>query len=82
MRNAVAAGKRVLWVVNQVSRAVNCVELSNIGVRLICYHSRFKLDDRVNRHQETVNALMAGQPAAVVISTQVCEMSLDIDADV
>ncbi len=83
VRDAVAAGKRVLWVVNQVSRAQSiALKLSNIGVPLICYHSRFKLADRVNRHRETLNTIIAGQPAAVVISTQVCEMSLDIDADV
>jgi CRISPR-associated endonuclease/helicase Cas3 len=83
IRTAVAAGKRVLWVVNQVSRAQQGVaELGDLGVPVICYHSRFKLDDRVARHRETVSAIRAGQPSAVAVSTQVCEMSLDIDADV
>jgi CRISPR-associated endonuclease/helicase Cas3 len=82
VRDAAQAGKRVLWVVNQVSRAqAIAAKLSHIGVPLICYHSRFKLDDRIDRHRETINAIMAGQPSAIVISTQVCEMSLDIDAD-
>ncbi len=76
-------GKRVLWVVNQVSRAQSIAQkLSDIGVQLVCYHSRFRLRDRVDRHRETVGTVKAGQPAAVAISTQVCEMSLDIDADV
>lgn len=83
IRAAVVDGKRVLWVVNQVSRAHDAVaKLFGLKVRLICYHSRFKLDDRVERHRETVAALRAGQPAAVAVATQVCEMSLDIDADV
>ncbi|MCI0704196.1 MAG: CRISPR-associated helicase Cas3', partial [Planctomycetia bacterium] len=85
VRDAVAAGKRVLWVVNQVSRAQAVVQ--SLGgtlppsVPLICYHSRFKLDHRVERHRETVEAIKAGKPAAVAVTTQVCEMSLDIDAD-
>jgi CRISPR-associated endonuclease/helicase Cas3 len=74
--------KRVLWVVNQVSRAqaINA-KLAGLGVPLICYHSRFRLNDRVDRHRETVDAIRAGRPAAVAVTTQVCEMSLDIDAD-
>ena len=85
VQRAVRVGKRVLWVVNQVRRAQAVVkELAGTlppGVPLICYHSRFKLDDRVDRHRETVAAIRAGMPAAVAVTTQVCEMSLDIDAD-
>jgi CRISPR-associated endonuclease/helicase Cas3 len=74
--------KRVLWVVNQVSRAqVITMKLAGLGVPLVCYHSRFKLNDRVERHRETVEAIKAGKPGAVAVTTQVCEMSLDIDAD-
>ena len=83
IRDAVAQGKRVLWVVNQVSRAQTAAAgLADLGVEVICYHSRFKLSDRRTRHRDTVAAIRAGEPAAVVVSTQVCEMSLDIDADV
>jgi CRISPR-associated endonuclease/helicase Cas3 len=74
--------KRVLWVVNQVSRAqALTMKLAGLGVPLVCYHSRFKLNDRVDRHRETIEAIKAGKPAAVAVTTQVCEMSLDIDAD-
>jgi hypothetical protein len=39
VRDAVAAGKRVLWVVNQVSRAqLIASRLSDLDVLLICYH--------------------------------------------
>jgi CRISPR-associated endonuclease/helicase Cas3 len=83
IRDAVVNAKqRVLWVVNQVSRAQEAhAKLTGLGVPVICYHSRFKLDHRVKRHQETVGAIRAGRPAVVAITTQVCEMSLDIDAD-
>src|SRR5262249_44074783 len=82
VRNAVRNGKRVLWVVNQVSRAqAIAAKLAGLDVPLVCYHSRFKLNDRVDRHRETVEAIKAGKPAAVAVTTQVCEMSLDIDAD-
>ena len=74
---------RILWVVNQVRRAQYIARsLSDVGVPLFCYHSRFKLDDRVERHREVVAAIRSGEPSAVAITTQVCEMSLDIDADV
>ena len=80
VRDAIADGKRVLWVVNQVSRAqAVAAKLADLGA--ICYHSRFKLDDRVEGHRETVATIRAGMPAAVAVATQVCEMSLDIDAD-
>jgi CRISPR-associated endonuclease/helicase Cas3 len=49
------------------------------------YHSRFKLEDRQRRHRETIDAFRApvsGDPQpAIAVTTQVCEMSLDLDAD-
>lgn len=45
-RDAVRAGKRVLWVVNQVTRAqAKAAALTELGVPVICYYSRFKLDE-------------------------------------
>lgn len=84
---AVRAGQRVLWVVNTVRR---CQQLARalrnqIGNDVGVYHSRFKLDDRQRRHRETIDAFRApsiGDPkAAISVTTQVCEMSLDLDAD-
>jgi CRISPR-associated endonuclease/helicase Cas3 len=90
-------GKRVLWVVNQVKRAQRGARImacdfnpSNRsqtalhaapGVPLFCYHSRFRLKDRVGRHNAVVEAFRANSPSALAITTQVCEMSLDMDAD-
>jgi CRISPR-associated endonuclease/helicase Cas3 len=53
---------------------------------VLVYHSRFKLEDRQQRHRDTVDAFRApvdGEPRpAIAVTTQVCEMSLDLDADV
>ena len=83
----VLRGDRVLWVVNQVSRAQEIARtLLERGTKcsfdVICYHSRFRLEDRRNRHQDTVRKVRPGQRHIIAITTQVCEMSLDIDADV
>ena len=96
VREALATGKRVLWVVNQVRRAHQIVRsfVPNLpptptaemwtadNVPVVCYHSRFRLSDRVNRHSDTMKHLKADwQTAALGVTTQVCEMSLDIDVD-
>ena len=71
-------GKRVLWVVNNVSRCQRLAQLRGA----LCYHSRFKLEDRKSRHSDVIEAFQKGDGAVLAITTQVCEMSLDIDADV
>jgi CRISPR-associated endonuclease/helicase Cas3 len=96
VRAALARGQRVLWVVNQVRRAqVAAIKMASDfrresgqetlhaapGISLFCYHSRFKLSDRVNRHNDVVEGFRDGCPPALAITTQVCEMSLDMDAD-
>lgn len=52
------------------------------GTPVYCYHSRFRLKDRRDRHQQTVRAFQGNGTAALAVTTQVCEMSLDMDADV
>ena len=84
---AVAAyrkGNRVLWVVNTVAR---CQSLANrlseeLRVQVLSYHSRFKLEDRKNVHQQTVASFQQVDLPAIAVTTQVCEMSLDLDADI
>lgn len=80
LREAFAANKKILWVVNQVRR---CQEMAK-GLRLpvLCYHSRFKLMDRRSRHRDVVQAFQTGSGPLLAVTTQVCEMSLDLDADV
>jgi CRISPR-associated endonuclease/helicase Cas3 len=84
---ALNEGKRVLWVVNRVDE---CQDIS-VEMRerhqetpVFCYHSRFKLCDRRERHEEVIRLFRSsrGEEGSLVVSTQVCEMSLDLDADV
>ncbi len=88
---AVAAykqGERVLWVVNTVDR---CLAISKrlakeLGVEVLTYHSRFRLIDRQKVHADTVKAFAfqkdGDRKPAIAVTTQVCEMSLDLDADI
>lgn len=78
------AGKRVLWVVNTVKR---CQQIAKIlrkeyRIKTLVYHSRFRLKDRKSRHEKTIEAFKQSEQAQIAITTQVCEMSLDLDADV
>lgn len=80
----VADGAKCLWVVNTVAR---CQELgrrldATCDHQVLCYHSRFKLEDRHRAHQAVVASFKARGAPAVAVTTQVCEMSLDLDADV
>lgn len=82
---ALGAGKKVLWVVNQVRRCQDRVMSMSeriSGATVLCYHSRFKLEDRRNHHRAVVDAFQTHPGPLLVITTQVCEMSLDLDADV
>ena len=80
-------GTRILWVVNTVDR---CREIAHrlsmeLNTEVITYHSRFRLKDRQERHTETVNAFAYSKgkrKRAIAVTTQVCEMSLDLDADI
>ncbi|MEZ5307412.1 MAG: CRISPR-associated helicase Cas3' [Pyrinomonadaceae bacterium] len=77
-------GKRVLWVVNTVNR---CQRISRriekeVGIPPLVYHSRYRLIDRKRRHEETIAAFKQIKEPCLAVTTQVCEMSLDLDADV
>jgi CRISPR-associated endonuclease/helicase Cas3 len=95
--DALRAGKKVLWVCNTVADAVQTVREAHewAGVaaeKIIVYHSRFRYRDRVNRQKDVIaefeyddkapNLKLRKKPGGtLVIATQVCEMSLDISAD-
>ncbi|MGD1909406.1 MAG: CRISPR-associated helicase Cas3' [Rivularia sp. (in: cyanobacteria)] len=84
---------RVLWVVNTINR---CREIAgrresktglegDLDVDVLTYHSRYKLRDRQNQHNATVAAFSGKKgeiKPAIAVTTQVCAMSLDLDADV
>jgi CRISPR-associated endonuclease/helicase Cas3 len=76
-------GRRVLWVVNTVARAQSLTErLKAVEPGAFCYHSRFSLADRQRAHARAVAAFQQTTTPAIAVTTQVCEMSLDLDADV
>jgi CRISPR-associated endonuclease/helicase Cas3 len=95
--SALQSGLRVLWVVNTVDRAQILARefaaepraerlKTHDGAPILCYHSRFKLGDRRKRHDEIVKAFKRvegpGRRAMLGVTTQVCELSLDLDCDV
>jgi CRISPR-associated endonuclease/helicase Cas3 len=93
LQQAIAAyrkGERVLWVVNTVQRCQQTAMLLErelekalqIKVKVMSYHSRFRLCDRQRIHGATVAAFQQDGEAVIAVTTQVCEMSLDLDADV
>lgn len=86
--------ERVLWVVNTVDRCLaiaqklkNDPQLKERNAEVLTYHSRFRLRDRQKVHSRTVEAFaiqkdMEARKPVIAVTTQVCEMSLDLDADV
>lgn len=79
--------KKVLWVTNSVrrcqQRALGLRSVLGLDANLLCYHSRFRLCDRRDRHSEVVQGFRRGITNPVIaVTTQVSEMSLDLDADV
>jgi len=93
VRDALGDDKKVLWVVNTVARSQQIARRFAVsptdsqpetaeGVPLFCYHSRFRLCDRKHRHDNVIEAFHPrAEGAALAITTQVCEMGLDLDAD-
>ncbi|MEM6371130.1 MAG: CRISPR-associated helicase Cas3' [Myxococcota bacterium] len=77
------AGERVLFVVNTVNRCQETAERLAAQLRheVLVYHSRFRLMDRKRAHEATVAAFQQRTKPVLAVTTQVCEMSLDIDAD-
>lgn len=74
------AGGKVLWVSNTVNRCMAVADSSPARFSPLVYHSRFRYIDRVERHREVVEAFKGGD-AALAVTTQVAEMSLDLSAD-
>ncbi len=79
---------RVLWVVNTVDRCLAIAQKleTRLKTSVLTYHSRFRLCDRQRVHSNTVAAFAYSEDKvperAIAVTTQVCEMSLDLDADV
>ncbi len=83
-KSAVANKKRVLWICNTVRRAQTARQyLKDQGVVVETYHSRFKYKDRVRQHRKLIRGFSQENHSCgiVAVTTQVAEMSLDLDAD-
>jgi CRISPR-associated endonuclease/helicase Cas3 len=83
-RQAAAEGRSVLWVSNTVQRACDLARRARSErVAAFAYHSRFRYEDRVRRHRAVVDGFTrpAGAAGLVALTTQVCEVSLDLSAD-
>lgn len=77
---------RVLWIRNQVGWAIetyrHCFdELPDPRPFVGLYHSRFRYKDRVQVHREVIDAFRSGSKPALLVATQVAEMSLNLSAD-
>ena len=84
VKDTLANGGRVLWVCNTVADAI-CIydEAEKFGndVKRILFHSRFCYRHRVDRQNEILAAFNEDEAPCLAVTTQVCEMSLDISAD-
>lgn len=88
VKKAIASesNNKVLWVCNTVGGAQEILnEARARGIEekfLILYHSRFRYQDRVERQKQVLTAFDEDSPdPCLAITTQVCEMSLDISAN-
>ncbi len=84
VRATIAKGGKVLWVRNRVTWAnqtfADCRKtLPAVVVEI--YHSRFRYRDRSRRHRRVIDAFKKPGCSAVLVATQVAEMSLDLSAD-
>jgi CRISPR-associated endonuclease/helicase Cas3 len=80
--------EKVLWVRNRVAWANNSYANSLAELRsrfpdcsINVYHSRFRYKDRSVRHRRVIDDFKTDGKAAILVATQVAEMSLDLSAD-
>lgn len=80
---ALDTGERVLWVANTVDRAVRIARRAeDAGLNVLAYHSRYRYQDRRARHDAVVSAFAGERTGgSLAVTTQVCEVSLDLSAD-
>lgn len=81
VEQTIQQGGKVLWVCNTVKRVMDAADAAIAkGLTPLIYHSRFRYEDRVERHKAVIEAFK-GSGAALAICSQVAEMSLDLSAD-
>lgn len=84
VEDCVAAGGKVLWVRNRVEWANETYRACRAkfpGVAVNVYHSRLRYKDRAKRHRRVIDNFKSDGGAAILVATQVAEMSLNLSAD-
>jgi len=85
--NALGQNQKVLWVTNSVQTTIDIYkfaqeQLQEHPVNPLIYHSRYRYFDRQDRHKDIIAAFDPDVKEPVLaITNQVCEMSLDLSAD-
>lgn len=88
VENCLRADGKVLWVRNRVDWAngtyAECIR--RFGEKfpacsINVYHSRFRYKDRSHRHRRVIDDFKRKDKAAILVATQVAEMSLDLSSD-
>jgi len=81
---AVESKQKILWVANTVNRCVQFAKQAQERygqlTHVIPYHSRYRYTDRLQHHQQVIEAFQANE-CVIAVTTQVCEVSLDLSAD-
>jgi CRISPR-associated endonuclease/helicase Cas3 len=81
VRTELENGGKVLWVSNTVCRVLEVADrLKDLKLAPLIYHSRFKYEDRVKRHDGVVEAFKPEKNRGPVMAccSQVAEISLDL----
>ncbi len=80
--------QKVLWVTNSVKTCIKIYTEAKTKLaeclpelKPLIYHSRYRYKDRLKKHEAVIQAFDKDEPPALAITTQVCEMSLDLSAD-
>lgn len=82
VEETLSSGGKVLWVANTVDRAVAFgMEAVGRGLNpVLPYHSRYRYCDRIGKHRAVIDAFKKRGPV-LAVTTQVCEVSLNLSAD-
>lgn len=88
IEDCLGKNEKVLWVRNRVDWANESYAACLSGFRsrfpacsINVYHSRFRYKDRSLRHRRVIDDFKTDGKAAILVATQVAEMSLDLSAD-
>jgi CRISPR-associated endonuclease/helicase Cas3 len=84
VKGCVEARGKVLWVKNQVDWANETYDACRAKfprTHVNLYHARLRYEDRADRHRRVIDNFKREDRAAILVATQVAEMSLDLSAD-